>query len=256
MADGKRGGAAMVLEDISAIKELERTREEWASIVAHDLRQPISIITLRSALLLRTSLNDEQREDVQQIRSAVNRLNRMASDLMDAALLESHRMQVTLARLDLGQLLHDVVARVPRAARRAKVRTPREHHVYIKGDAHRLEQVVANLLSNAVKYGTPDTEILVELTYGDRQANVVVVNRGPGIPPEELPLVFDRYVRSHRSRAQAATGLGLGLYIAKGLVQAHGGRIWAESIPNDVTRFHISIPLDGPPVSVPLAEAS
>jgi signal transduction histidine kinase len=256
MEGGKRAGAAMVVQDISAIKELERTREEWAAIVAHDLRQPISIISLRSALILRTPLNDQQREDVPQIRSAVDRLSRMTSDLMDAALLESHRMQVVLIRLDLGQLLHDVVKRVPRAVRRTTVRTPTECRVFVKGDAHRLEQVVTNLLANAVKYGTPDTEILVELTADDRQAEVVVANHGPGIPPDELPHVFERYVRSRAPRAHTAKGLGLGLYIAKGLVLAHGGRIRAESIPDDVTRFHISIPLDGPPVTVPPAGTS
>jgi signal transduction histidine kinase len=254
--DGARAGAAMVLQDISAIKQLERTREEWASIVAHDLRQPMSVISLRSALMLRGPLNEKQREDVRQIRSAVDRLSRMASDLMDAALLESHRIQVRLQRLDLAQFLRDVVKRVPRAERRTKVETPTDCRVFVKGDAHRLEQVMVNLLVNAVKYGTPDADILLGLTCADGQAEVVVASRGPGIPPDELPLVFERFVRSRAAHAHGTKGLGLGLYIAKGLIQAHGGTLWAESVPNDVTRFHISIPLDGPVVAMPRAQAS
>jgi light-regulated signal transduction histidine kinase (bacteriophytochrome) len=98
-ATGMLAGAVMVLQDISALKELERRREEWASIVTHDLRQPIGVIALRSSLLLRTSLSDDQRDAVRQINASAQRLARMASDLMDASLLESHRLHVNTDRL-------------------------------------------------------------------------------------------------------------------------------------------------------------
>ncbi len=139
--DRKLAGAVMVFQDISPLKELERMREEWASIIAHDLRQPISVIALRSALLQRAPLSEEQRNDVRQIHASAERLNRMTSDLMDASLLETRRMQVTLERLDLCQFLRDVVQRVPPGASRTKVRTPSDIQLFIKGDAQRLEQV-------------------------------------------------------------------------------------------------------------------
>jgi signal transduction histidine kinase len=82
--------------------------------------------------------------------------------------------------------------------------------------------------------------------YGN--AEILVTNRGAGIPSDELPLLFDRYVRSRAAETGTARGLGLGLYIARGLVEAHHGHIWAESVPGDVTTFHVVIPLDGPPV--------
>lgn len=247
-ADGKLAGAAMVCQDVSTLKELERVREEWASIVAHDLRQPIGVISLRSALLLRAELTDDQREDVRQIRASAERLSRMVSDLMDAALLETRRMPVVLERLDLGQFLRDVVERVPLATPRTRVRTPVDRRLFVRADPQRLEQVLTNLLSNAVKYGSPEAAIDLEATHRDGQAEILVTNRGRGIPSDELPMIFERYVRSSATARSPIKGLGIGLYIARGLVEAQGGRIWAESVPDEVTTFHVTMPLDGPPL--------
>jgi signal transduction histidine kinase len=116
--------------------------------------------------------------------------------------------------------------------------------------------VVANLLSNAVKYGSPNTEIGLEVRRADGSAEIIVTNRGPGIPADELPLIFERYARLRAVRAGATKGLGLGLDIAKGLVEAHAGRIWAESAPDGVTAFHVSLPIDGPPASADAIESA
>jgi signal transduction histidine kinase len=239
----------MVFQDISTLKELERLREEWASIVAHDLRQPISVIALRCSVLLRGRLGPDQRDGVEQIANSAHSLSRMVADLMDASLLESDRLRVNLARLDLGQLLHDVVERVLPARARTKTRTPEGVRVFVKGDAQRLEQVMANLLSNAAKYAAPETGIDVDLRLDGADAHVTVANVGAGIPEDELPFVFHRFARSRTVGASAVKGLGLGLYIAKGLITAHHGQIWAESVPGGVTSFHFTIPLDGPPVA-------
>jgi signal transduction histidine kinase/DNA-binding response OmpR family regulator len=248
MENGSLAGAVMVFQDVSTLKELERLREEWASIVAHDLRQPISAIALRCSLLLRGRLAPEQRDGIEQISTSVRNLSRMVSDLMDASLLESDRLRVTLGRLDLGQLLQEVTRRVPQAAHRTRTRTPPAVRVFVRADAQRLEQVVSNLLSNAVKYAAPQSDIEVELMLDGGNAHVVVQNRGEGIPEDELPFVFHRYARARGAGASAVKGLGLGLYIAKGLVTAHHGRMWAESVPGGVTSFHFTLPLDGPPV--------
>jgi signal transduction histidine kinase len=248
MEDGSLAGAVMVFQDISTMKELERLREEWASIVAHDLRQPISVIALRCSVLLRSRLAPAQRDGVEQIANSVHSLSRMVSDLMDASLLESDRLHVKLDRLDLGRLLHDVVERVPAARARTKTRTPQDVRVFVRGDAQRLEQVMANLLSNAAKYAAPDTTIDVELHVDGPNAEVTVTNAGAGIPEDELPFVFHRFARSRTVGSSAVKGLGLGLYIAKGLVTAHHGQIWADSVPGGLTSFHFTIPLDGVPV--------
>ena len=116
-------GAVMICQDVSTVRSLQRVREEWTSIVAHELRQPISVVTLRSSLLLRSQLSSEQRDSVEQIARSIHSLGRMVADLMDASLLESDRLRVTLARLDLGQLLTDVVQRTPLAPSRIRMPT-------------------------------------------------------------------------------------------------------------------------------------
>jgi len=248
--DGSLDGAVMVCQEVSAVRELQRVREEWASIVAHELRQPISVIAVRCSLLLRGHLSSEQRDSLEQIARSVHGLGRMVTDLMDASLLESDRLRVTFERLDIGELLRDVVRRTPLAAARTRTAIPHDLRLSVRGDAQRLEQVLANLLSNAVKYAAPDTEIVVDLSLAAGRAHIRVMNAGDPIPEDELPFVFNRFARARTAGPRKVKGLGLGLYIAKGLVTAHHGRIWAESAPGVGTTFHVALPLDGSPVPV------
>jgi PAS domain S-box-containing protein len=249
---GELAGATMVCQDVSTLKELEHLREEWASVVAHDLQQPIAVIALRSDLLLRQDLTPQQAAEVHQVRAAAKRLSRMVNDLMDASQLETKRLRVAPKRLDVGQLVRDVVGRIPEAATRTEIGTPANWRLFVKGDAQRLEQVMTNLLSNALKYSTPDTSIRIDVRENkiDAAVQVSIANRGPGIPSHELPKIFERFVRLSAARRSGTRGSGLGLYIAKGLIEAHGGRIWAESVPGETTTFHFTIPLDGPPVPI------
>jgi signal transduction histidine kinase len=93
-----------------------------------------------------------------------------------------------------------------------------------------------------VKYGDPKTAVDVSVDYTDAEVKIAVTNYGPGITADEMPRLFERFMRSNRSRASGVTGLGLGLYIARGIVEAHGGRIWADSEPGKTTTFYIALP--------------
>ena len=197
--DGARDGAVMICQEMSTVRNLQRVREEWTSIVAHELRQPISVIALRSSLLLRGQLSSEQRDTVEQIARSIHNLGRMVADLMDASLLESDRLRVMFARVDLGQLLADVVRRTPLASRRTRTHVPANARIFVNGDAQRLEQVIANLLSNAVKYAPPDTDVVVDLRVAAGQAHIQVTNAGDPIPRGRAP-VHLQSLRSHAGR--------------------------------------------------------
>jgi signal transduction histidine kinase len=227
----------------------KRLQAEWASLVVHDLLQPINAIVLRSDLLLQSDLNDRQRESIWQVRRMALRLASMVSDLNDASALEKRRIRMAFVRIDLGALMRELVDRTPGAGGRTWLRLPPDHPVFVQGDEQRLEQVMTNLLSNAIKYSAPGTEIGFELREDGKEAEVTVSNRGRGIPADELPLLFDKYMRSRTVTREGPKGLGLGLYIARGLVEAHRGRIWAESVPDQTTAFHFTIPLDESPVA-------
>jgi signal transduction histidine kinase len=109
-------------------------------------------------------------------------------------------------------------------------------------DSARIEQVLGNLISNAAKYGEPQAEIAIELAQHGMEFEVAVSNRGPGILPDDLPNLFQRFRRSDATRGSGISGIGLGLYICKGLVEAHGGHSRAESVPREMTRFSFTIP--------------
>ncbi len=207
-AGGTLAGAAMIVRDLSARRALERLREEWASLIVHDLQQPLSAIVLRSDLLLGSDLSAKQRGAVEDIRGMALRLSSMVNDLNDSSQLESSRLRMNPVRLDLGAVAREVISRVPGAASRTTLRLPDDGVLFVKGDAERLEQVMTNLLSNAVKYSPADTEIVLELCQRDGHAEVEVRNCGPGIPADELPRLFDRYMRSGPSGAKARRGWG------------------------------------------------
>jgi PAS domain S-box-containing protein len=244
--DGELEGVVIVYEDISRLKELERQREEWATIVTHDLRQPLNVITMYIGLLQRMAEKpDPQRfhKALEQTRKAAGSLSRMISDLSDASRIDTKRMTIELQAVDLCCVARDVVERQQamnpgRVIQLTTVDVPK-----VDADPTRIEQVLDNLVVNAIKYSDAGTPVVVEVHPSDGEVHLLVKNCGPGIAAEELPKLFDRYYRARGARASGVRGLGLGLYIAQGLVHAHGGRISAQSERGGTTTFQIALPV-------------
>lgn len=242
-AGGRRVGAVSVLRDISVLKEMERLREEWTAIVAHDLRQPLNVIAMSTQALARAAAIEPDTAAARalvRIRGATGRLGRMIRDLYDAARLDARRLTLARAPVDLRDLLIEVAARTcGDADRRIRVHVPPSLPPVL-ADAGRVEQVLENLLANALKYGDPDAAVEVTAEVAEGMVVVSTRNPGPGLAPEQLARLFTRFYRA--SPEGRAEGLGLGLYIARGLVEAQGGKIWAESGDDDVV-FRFSLPV-------------
>ncbi|AUX35112.1 MULTISPECIES: PAS domain-containing sensor histidine kinase [Sorangium] len=243
-------GAIASYEDVTHFIERERLREEWLSIVAHDLKQPLTAITACAGMLSRRSEAADVRGSSRKILASVQRIERMAEDLLDASKLEARRFSLERRPMDLCAQLRAAVelATMERPAR-AVVFAADEDVPPVHADAARVDQVVGNLLLNAAKYGDPSAPIRVTLSRRDAEVEVAIENRGPGIHPDELPKLFQRFQRltSGPSRKNLP-GTGLGLYICKGIIEAHGGRIWARSEPDETTSFHFTLPLaEAPP---------
>jgi PAS domain S-box-containing protein len=238
-------GAILVFQDIAALKELERLREEWASIVAHDLRQPLGVIALSAGALLEEgeeALSGDARRIVARIEAAATRLARMVTDLLDASRIEAARLTLDRRPVDIGALIDRIVEEHRGTHPGVEIRLAAGARETVPVDPDRVGQVVGNLLSNAVKYGEPGRPIDVETAVRGDVVEVSVANRGPGVPPDQIPLLFQRFARTREARAGRAPGLGLGLYICRGLVEAHGGRIRVESTPGETTRFTFTLP--------------
>ncbi len=236
--EGEVQGAVVVFEDITPQKELERLRTEWSSIVAHDLRQPLNAIAIHAQLIAMGA--PALASPLKRISQAVVRLNRMVQDLLDLSQLEARRMVLTQQDVDLKSIVNrSVELAVPEAPdRRVEVRAC-DDATKVNVDPDRIAQVLDNLLSNAVKYGAPGTPILVEVGISGAEVEVAVTNEGTGIDPAELPHIFNRFYRVEGGTR--VKGVGLGLYIARELIEAHGGRMAAES-SRETTTFRFKLP--------------
>jgi PAS domain S-box-containing protein len=237
--------AVIVAQDVTAQKEEQRVREEWVSVVAHDLRQPVALIIGYASLLAGEAAPcpPPLAAHAREILASARQLNRLIGDLLDFSRIEAGRVTIRPQAVDLPTLVREVVDRQAAATSGHPVRVIVRGMVpYLEADPGRVEQVLTNLVSNAAKYGDPGTEIVVEVAPLDRGGVVAVTNHGPGLPPEELPRVFSRFYRTGCARSGPAEGLGLGLYISKGLVEAHGGRIWVQSVPGETTTFAFTLP--------------
>lgn len=232
---------------LKASQRAVRAREELLAIVSHDLRTPLSAIATTASNLLRgTSTEEALQRDAAVILSNSRRMERMIRDLLDFSQLEAGSLRVELRRENLAQLVRHAIESARPMASRHRL------HVDVTDDAKDLEvlcdrerifQVLSNLVSNAVKYTEPQGRIKVRLSRLPAEAMVSVVDSGRGIAQHDLPVLFDRYFQGqNRPVLHGANGAGLGLYIARGLVEAHGGRMWAESSPDSGSTFCFTLP--------------
>lgn len=241
---GKPLGAVATLTDITALHDLEEQRDEYLRMVSHDLRGPLTPILghaswLQKALAERGLHREAQNAEI--IAKNSERMNSMIQELVETARLESGKVPIRTERLDPCSLVSDIVSRAAPTPDRGRLHFSCDQGAPpVHADRERIERVVVNLITNSLKYSPPDTSVIVSVQAGAEEVFVSVADEGPGIGPEDLPHIFNRYYRV--STGHKAEGLGLGLYIAKLIVEAHGGRIWVESETGKGSTFSFSLP--------------
>jgi signal transduction histidine kinase len=242
---GELIGAVMTLWDITAIKELDRLRDEFAAVIAHDLRNPIQAIVTQTELLLRSPHGDEVTVPVcaiHRIQRSVNALASMTNDLLDASRIEVRRLSLDLKPTDVEQALREAVERVKARVSPHPVSFNIERPLSpIMADQARFAQLFRSLIENAAQYSAMAAPIVISARNSGRGIIISVKDEGVGIPPDELAHLFDRFHQAKRSR-EKRSGLGLGLFISKGLAEAHGGRITVESRPGGGSVFSVWLP--------------
>jgi signal transduction histidine kinase len=226
-----------------AEEELREERETLMATVSHDLRTPLHVIVGHAELLRRRG-DEEAARRAGAILASAGRMKRLVDDLVDAARLEAGHLELRREPVELCSFLATWRERTGGALplERLRIAAPESVPVVL-ADPARLDQILANLVSNAVKYSLPESEILLALTAAAEGLQLSVRDRGAGIPPEELPRLFERYYRA--PTATRAEGLGLGLFITRKLVDAHGWAIQVESELGKGTVFTLVIPHDG-----------
>lgn len=243
----KRKGAIAVFHDISRLKELEKIRQDFVANVSHELRTPLTTIKGYTETLLDGALKEEVGPRfLQVIQKHADRLTKIVEDLLTLSKIESKEFYLKWERLPLSGLIDDVLDFVKEAAEKKKISISRSilpSSLEVMGDRSYLEQVFINLLDNAIKYTHETGEISISaLEKGQREIQVVIKDNGIGIPKEDLSRIFERFYRVDKGRSQELGGTGLGLSIVKHLVQAHGGRVWAESKLGEGSTFYFTLP--------------
>lgn len=234
--------ARLYLESQQAV----RAREEVLAIVSHDLRNPLNAIMLAASLLATGDLNEEDREQTELITLSAKRMNRLIQDLLDVARLEGGKqLPIQPERLEVEPTLHEAYELFKTQAASTKISLEYDsgNVPAVFADRHRLMQVLSNLIGNAMKFTPPGGAITFSAQARGNDALFVVADTGSGIPREHLAHIFNPYWQAKRAER---LGAGLGLAITKGIVEAHGGRIWVESEPGKGTRFFFTIPLATP----------
>ncbi|MEP7121230.1 MAG: response regulator [Byssovorax sp.] len=249
-----RAELASVSQQREALIVAERTarqaREELLAIVAHDLRTPLGVISLSSSALQDAVPagpdGDEARALASVAERAANQMGRLIRDLLDVSSIEAGRLRFEFADHDPASLLAEAENLLaPLAAQKSiavETRVPADLAV-IRCDRHRIQQVLSNLIGNAIKFTPESGKLVLSAASAGDSIVFLVCDNGPGISAEALPHIFDRHWTG-RGRAGADTGLGL--YIAKGIVEAHEGTIAAAPIPGGGTQFSFTLPCAGP----------
>jgi PAS domain S-box-containing protein len=243
---GELSRIVMVIRDISQQTELNRARAEIVASVSHELRTPLALIKGYASTLLNPSValdEEEARRFLQNVSVAADRLGRMIDDLLAASRLEMEQLHLQPVQFDLGDKVRGLLSWFQPHARDLRlVADLPTGALEVWADPDRVEQVLFNLLSNAVKYSPPDSALTVQARrLGDPARTVVhVIDQGMGIAREHLPRIFDRFYLTEASEK----GVGLGLYICKGLVEAMGGEIWVVSELGEGSTFSFTLPVD------------
>lgn len=240
----------VVGRDITAAKQLDKAKSEFISVASHQLRSPLTGIKWFSQLILARkvgNLNEKQIDFINQIYNSNERMIRLVNDLLDVSHVETGQ------KFTIKKTTGDVIMLIDSVIRDQKVNSSKKkitiepnesckNKLIFKFDKEKIYQVFANLINNSIKYSASDTKIIVGLKCLKSEVEFFVKDFGYGIPSRQKNRIFEKFFRADNIAVISTDGTGLGLYIAKNIVEAHGGRIWFESEQNKGTTFHFTLP--------------
>lgn len=244
--DQHSSGSLLLVQDLTRIRRLETVRRDFISNLSHEIRTPLASLKALAETLLDGALDDPPaaRHFIDQIQVEVDALTQMATELLELSRIESGRLSLDRQPVSAYDLLVSASKRMRLQAERAGLNLRLECSTdlpYVRIDLQRLEQVLVNLIHNAVKFTRAGGEIILFAESGIGEVRFAVRDTGIGIPADDVPRIFERFYRVDKSRTGSGTGLGLS--IARHIVEAHGGRIWAESVEGLGSTFNFTIPV-------------
>ncbi len=223
---------------IDQLDGLLRAQRSFVADASHELRGPLTVIRGNLDLLKRNMSEEDRQESLRALEAEANRMARVVNDLLVLAEVESRPLEQSQT-VSLREIVLDAQDRALMLPGQHKITVDRQEDLWVKGDGHKLDQMVGNLVSNAVKYTPEGGAITLSLFRDGDRACIEVADTGMGIPPENLPHIFDRFYRVDKARSRAGGGTGLGLAIVKGIAEQHGGRVTVASEPGKGSTFTV-----------------
>lgn len=240
-------GAVLVIRDITALQELDRKKDEFLSVASHELRTPLTTIKGYTQLLAQTvdDLQPEERATyINAVLGEIERMMGLISELLDVSRIETNRLQIHPQSIRWSDFIRARVSafQVQHPTRSIRMAVDAGDAIVV-ADPDRMRQVVDNLLSNALKYSAEGTDIDLEVQVEDGAMLTSVTDHGIGIPKDEIPQLFERFHRARNVSSRYYGGLGLGLYIARAIIEAHGGSIGVRSVEGQGSTFTMRLPV-------------
>jgi len=254
MREEEKIGTLVILRDVTREKIVERLKTEFVSIAAHQLRTPLSAIKWTLRMILDGDLGEvpkEQREFLEKTYQSNERMIRLINDLLNVTRIEEGRFLYNIKRQDIIKIAEKVINPLKEIAKRKglkfEFRKPKEKLPEVEVDSEKLSLCFQNLVENAIHYTPPGGRVKISIKYlkDKKEILVSVQDTGIGIPKDQQKRVFTRFFRGANAIRTETEGTGLGLFIAKNIVEAHGGKIWFESEENKGTTFYFSLPIKG-----------
>jgi signal transduction histidine kinase len=247
-------GTVTVLEDVTAFKQLDQMKTDFVNMVAHELRSPLAAIKQQNSVLLEGlcgPLEEKQCELVDRGSKKIDALLSLINDLLDVAKIEAGKYVQHQVPTDIGPIVEETVSLMEASAKEKGVvlAASLENLKQIQADPKRIEEVFSNLITNAINYSPDGGHVTVSARGLGEYMEIKVQDSGVGIPPEEVPKIFDKFYRVKNPKTRKIMGTGLGLAIVKGVVEAHHGTIDVESQVDRGTTFRILLPVIQQPSS-------
>jgi len=244
--DGAAIGAVVAFRDMSEVRRLQRSQEEYLALISHDLRAPLTAIMGRTQMLLRALTKqglEREAHSAQIVFASSHRMNDMIEGLLDRSRLEAGQGALRQNPINLVQLATRIIDQTVLPGEHTKIQLEGVLELPVVVDATQIERVLVNLLTNALKFSPPESPVRVRVYRDGKRALVSVADQGNGIDPQDLEHLFEKHYRA-RGHSLVA-GSGLGLYISRLIIEAHGGGIWGESELGVGSRFTFALPTMG-----------
>lgn len=236
---------------IGRLRELDRLKTEFVSMVSHDLRSPMATITgFADTLRLNWDAfsDDHKREILERISRSTSQLSRFVENVLQVSQIEAGRLTYDIQAMDVAQLVYRVAGENSQPVHGVTVGTRIDVSVpdlvpLVRGDEMRQWQILTNLVTNAMKFSGDEDPVEIQVTPKTTHVHISVTDHGPGIKPEDMDRLFQKFTRLDQPEGVKVKGTGLGLYICKSMVEAQGGEIWVESEPGTGSTFTYTVPI-------------